>query len=140
MHAAKHALLTASAVLLVAVVSTAEQDSVRTIATTTEIMKTMTIPFSEAVFEAASNPPTDDKQWTKARDNALALAESANLLMIGDRVRDSGDWMKMSRAQVDAAEVAMKAAAAKNPEALSNAADALYETCDNCHKKYMPNR
>jgi len=45
--------------------------------------------------------------------------------------------VKFSRAQVDAAEAAAKAAAARNADQLSAASDALYETCSGCHKVYM---
>jgi hypothetical protein len=110
---------------------------VRTVATVMDVMKTMTIPFSDAVFEAGSEPPKDAAAWEAVREKAVALAEAGNLLMLGARVADRGAWMKYSRAQVDAAEVAAKAASAKNAEQLSAAADAVYETCAACHKDYL---
>ena len=102
-----------------------------------DVMKTMTIPFSNAVFEAAAEPPKDDAAWEAVRGQAVALAEAGNLLMLGSRAKDRAAWMKFSRAQVDAAEAAARAAAAKNAEQLSTAADALYETCADCHKDYL---
>ena len=111
--------------------------AIRPVATVEEIMKTMTIPFSNAVFEAGGDAPKDDKSWEAVRGQAVALAEAGNLLMLGTRAKDSAAWMKFSRAQVDAAEAAAKAAAAKNADQLSAASDALYETCSGCHKVYM---
>ena len=110
---------------------------VKAVASVMEVMRTMTIPFSNAVFAAGSEPPKDDAVWLAARDQAVALAESGNLLMMGSRVKDRAAWLKFSRAQVDAAELAAKAAGAKNAEALSSAADGIYETCANCHKVYL---
>ena len=110
---------------------------VKTVASVIEIMQTMTIPFSNGVFAAGGDPPTDDKGWAVVRGQAVALAEAGNLLMLGSRAKDSAAWMKFSRAQVDAAEVVAKAAAAKNADQLSMAADALYETCAACQKVYM---
>ena len=110
---------------------------VKTVASVMDVMKTMTIPFSNAVFEAGAEPPKDDGSWEAVRGQAVALAEAGNLLILGSRVRDRAAWMKMSRAQVDAAEAAAKAASAKNAEQLSMAADALYETCAACHKDYL---
>jgi hypothetical protein len=110
---------------------------IKPIATVEEIMKTMTIPFSNAVFEAGGDAPKDDKSWEAVRAQAIALAEAGNLLMLGSRAKDSAAWMKFSRAQVDAAEAAAKAAAARNADQLSAASDALYETCSGCHKAYM---
>jgi len=115
----------------------AAASAVKPIATVEEIMKTMTIPFSNAVFEAGGEPPKDDKSWDAVRGQAVALAESGNLLMLGARAKDRAAWMKFSRAQVDAAEAAAKAAAAKNADQLSAASDVLYETCSDCHKVYM---
>jgi hypothetical protein len=110
---------------------------VKAVASVVEIMQTMTIPFSNAVFEAGGETPKNDKEWEHVRLQAVALAEAGNLLMIGSRVKDPAAWLKFSRAQVDAAEVVAKAAGAKNADKLSAAADALYETCASCHKVYM---
>jgi hypothetical protein len=110
---------------------------VKPVASVGEIMKIMTIPLSNAVFEAGGEAPKDDKAWDAVRNQALALAEAGNLLMLGSRAKDPAAWMKFSRAQVDAAEAAAKAAAAKNADQLSTAADALYETCASCHKVYL---
>jgi hypothetical protein len=109
------------------------------VATVGEIMQLLTIPLSNAVFEYGGEPPKDDKAWEDVRGKAIALAEAGNLLMIGSRAKDRAAWMKFSRAQVDAAEAAAKAAAAKNGDQLSAASDALYETCAACHKVYLPN-
>jgi cytochrome c556 len=57
--------------------------------------------------------------------------------MLGNRVKDQGDWMKFSRALVDASAGALKAAQAKNADAMSTASDAVYETCETCHMKYL---
>ena len=113
--------------------------SVKPVATVGEIMQLMTIPLSNAVFEAGGEPPKDDTSWDEVRGKAIALAESGNLLMLGSRAKDRAAWMKFSRAQVDAAEAAAKAAAAKDGDQLSAASDALYETCAACHKVYLTN-
>jgi hypothetical protein len=115
----------------------AQSSSVRAVGTVMQVMHAIVIPASDAVFKAGGDPPADDKGWTTAENQAVALAESGNLLMIGNRVRDRGDWMKMSRALVDAAATAVKAAQAKNADAMSTASDAVYETCEACHLKYL---
>jgi mono/diheme cytochrome c family protein len=117
--------------------SAASKNEVKTVASVMDVMKTMTIPFSDAVFEAGAEPPKNDAAWEAVRGQAVALAEAGNLLMIGSRVRDRAAWMTLSRAQVDAADAAAKAAAAKNAEQLAAAADAVYETCAACHKDYL---
>jgi hypothetical protein len=44
--------------------------------------------------------------------------------------------MKLSQALVDVGVVALKAAEAKNPEALFEAGGQVYEVCQQCHRKY----
>jgi hypothetical protein len=135
--AAVAGLVVGAAVLPVRGESQTAATGVKTVASVGEIMQIMTIPFSNAVFEAGGDAPKDDKAWDAVRGQAVALAEAGNLLMIGSRAKDHAAWMKFSRAQVDAAEAAARAAAAKNADQLSAASDALYETCAGCHKVYM---
>jgi hypothetical protein len=105
-----------------------------------DIMEALTIPMSDAVFAAGSEAPKDDAGWAAVHQKALVLAESANLLLIPPRVITSGTWTKWAVAQRDAAVQAMKAAKAKNGDALSDAGNALYETCEGCHKVYLPSK
>ena len=117
--------------------ATAVADDVKAIGSVKEIMLAVTMPTSATVFKAASDAPTDAQHWTHVRHEALALAESANLLLIAGRAPDADGWTRFAVAQRDAAVAAMKAADARDADALSNASDALYETCSNCHDRYM---
>ena len=124
----------------------APQPAFKPVGTVKQIMEAAIHPAAEVVFEAVGTiltvdgveeiAPKNDEEWTKVRDNALILAESGNLLMIGNRVKDKGDWMKMSKALIDAGAIALKAAEAKNPEALFEAGGQVYEACQQCHTKY----
>jgi hypothetical protein len=109
---------------------------VRTLANVRELHDIMISPASDAVFAASSNQPLDAKGWTDARNQALVLAESGNLLMVGARVRDTDNWMKMSRAMVDAAALAATAAEKKDAMALETATDAITVACMECHRPY----
>jgi cytochrome c556 len=84
--------------------------------------------------------PADDMEWEKVAANAAALAESGNLLMIGTRVVDHGDWMKNAQALIATAQEAGQAAQEKNVDKVLAAGDKIYEVCDTCHKKYMAAR
>ena len=109
---------------------------VRTLTNVLQLHELLISPASDAVFNASTEPPTDDKGWTAARNQALVLAESGNLLMVGTRVRDNGNWMKMSRALVDAAALAANAAEKKDAMALETATDAITVSCMECHRPY----
>jgi hypothetical protein len=119
--------------MLATAAATARQDA----ATVKEVMTTMTVPSSDVIFAAASEPPKDDQQWVAARKSAVMLAESGTLLMTGERAKDSTTWMEMARALVDQAEATLKAAEAKNSDALLKAGDDVYLTCETCHARYM---
>ncbi len=109
----------------------------RNVATTLQLMKGLVKSSSDDLFKSAGEPPTTADGWTQVQLQALSLAESGNLLMIGNRVVDKADWMKMARAMVDAAAEAAAAADRKNADGLSAAGDKVYETCETCHAKYM---
>ena len=132
--------LTFSALVLMLGASIAAQRApatgVRTLASVLQLHELLISPASDAVFNAASDPPTDAKGWTAARNQALVLAEASNLLMVGSRVRDNGTWMKMSRALVDAAALAANAADKKDARALEAATDSITVACMECHRPY----
>ena len=109
---------------------------IRALANVRQLHDILISPASDAVFNAASSPPTDAKGWTAARDQAVILAESGNLLMVGGRVRDNDNWMRMSRAMVDAAALAAAAAEKRDAMALEGAADAITVSCMACHQPY----
>lgn len=81
--------------------------------------------------------PKSNDEWTAVRNHAVALAESGNLLMMVPRAKDGGEWMQLSRAMVDQAERAIRAADAKNPDELFTVGGDIYEACSNCHQKYL---
>ncbi|MEQ1761020.1 MAG: hypothetical protein ABL986_22160 [Vicinamibacterales bacterium] len=112
----------------------------KSVGTVRDIMLSMVMPSSDVVFGAGAEEPKSEVDWEKLRINAIELAESANLLMIGSRVRDRADWLKMARAQLDTAEAVARLAAARKVEGLSDASDKVYETCPACHNKYWADR
>lgn len=115
----------------------AQQVSPTAVATTTEVMKGVVVPASTAVFRAAAEAPATDEGWAVLRLQALMLAESGNLLMVGSRARDRGEWLTMSAALRDTAAAAVKALDARNAERFAELSDQVYETCEQCHARYM---
>ena len=113
-----------------------QQPKVDAVASIAEIHEAMINPASDAIFNVGSEPPKDDQAWTAVRNNAIILAESGNLLMIGSRAKDGGDWMKMSQAMAAAAVMALKAANAKQADALIEAGAQLVAACETCHQPY----
>jgi hypothetical protein len=117
------------------------------VATVKQIMKGIVDPAATIVFNAVSTtvsltgteekaPETDD-EWETVANSAAALIESGNLLMMGNRAVDTDDWVKMSRAMIESGTVALKAAQARNASGVFAAGEAVYTSCDDCHRKYQ---
>jgi hypothetical protein len=110
-------------------------------------MTGIVMPAAYVVFDSVStivdakgvqeNQPRTEEEWATVGASAAVLIESANMLLIGNRAVDQGDWVKMSRAMADAGQIALKAADAKSPEGILEAGEAINTSCDNCHQKYQ---
>ena len=70
------------------------------------------------------------------RLGAVALAESANLLMMEDRARDQDQWIRLSEDLADAAMLAFAVAEAEDSQRVFDLGEVVYQTCNNCHSIY----
>jgi len=117
------------------------------VASVQQIMRGIVGPAANVVFNSVATiitpngteerAPRTAEEWDAVGDSAAALVESGNLLMLGDRAVDKGDWMTMSRALMDASRVALKATEAKNVEALFGTGETINASCENCHQRYQ---
>jgi len=64
------------------------------------------------------------------------LAESANLLLMPDRIRDEDQWIADTKLLLDVGRAALRATRDRDVEALSNLNDQLYQSCVTCHSHY----
>ena len=103
-------------------------------AATTVVDAVGTIVNADGVLEIA---PKNEEEWAAVGNSAAALVESGNLLMLGDRAVDRGEWVAMSRALTSAGIEALKAAEGKDKDALLAAGSVVNTACDNCHQKYQ---
>jgi cytochrome c553 len=103
-----------------------------------QLMIDIVYPTSDAIFYVERAAPKTDREWNALRATALTLAESGNLLMMDQRARDQGNWIKDSRALVDAGAAAYKAAQAKDLNAIVALNQQLYTACVTCHEQYRP--
>ena len=116
----------------------APQPAFKPVGTVMQIMEAVVIPSSNAVWNVPAEAPTNDEEWAAVRNNALALAEAGNLLMIGDRAKDQEAWMTAAQALVDAGTTAFHAAEAKDVDGITAAGDEIYNSCEGCHMQYPP--
>jgi hypothetical protein len=117
------------------------------VASVKQIMNGIVSPASTVIYRAVGTTssakgveetaPRNDKEWATVGDSAAALAESGNLLLMGNRAVDHGDWTKTAQELVDAAKLALKAAEDKSTDGILSAGGAINDTCDKCHEKYQ---
>jgi hypothetical protein len=131
------------------------------------LMRGVLYPAANVVFSAQSDNPADVKfvpgqdpslatdplrstfgGWQAIENAALALTESANLLLIPGRACANGvavpidnpDWSKFVQELRDAGVKAYKAAQSKDQDKMIDAADTLSASCAGCHKKWREKR
>ena len=109
----------------------------KVVATAKQVMLSITIPTADVVWKVPNETPKDDAAWLVVENNALALAESGNLLMMEGRAVDQGEWMKHASDLVTVSTKAVEAARAKNADQMAQIGDELYTVCESCHMKYM---
>ena len=107
--------------------------------TMSELMVKIIYPASDAIFYITTREPKTEAEWVDLQGKALAVAESANLLMMPGRARDQERWMEDARLMLDAGRAAFRAAKAKDVAALDALNDQLYTSCTSCHQHYRTN-
>jgi hypothetical protein len=120
-------------VMAATLVSAADSASPQATTNLLEMMTRIVQPSSDAVFYVSRTPPQTDEDWRRLENQALILAESANLLLMPGYVRAQEQWLRDSLLMRNAAVAAYKAAQTKDLAALEELNNALYESCENCH-------
>jgi hypothetical protein len=135
------------------------------VATLRQLMMGTLYPESNVVFAAQDVNPADVPhakdpsmatdplasqygKWQAVENNALAIAEVANLLSIPGRKCFNGldvpvsnpDWAKFVQQLRDAGMAAYAAAQTKNQDKMTDVADTMTTACKNCHDRYREKR
>ena len=132
-----------------------------------QLMRGVLYPAANVVFFAQADDPEDVKPkpgqdpamatdpltstyggWQAIENAALALSESANLLLIPGRTCANGvpvptkdpDWSKFVREVRDAGLNAYKAAQTKNQDQMIGISEKLSTACAGCHLKWRNRR
>lgn len=80
--------------------------------------------------------PRDDEEWAQVAQSAWVVTEAANSLMIGNRPKDTADWMRFAQELSDTGLRAVRAAETHDAEALFTAGGDIYLACTACHAEY----
>ena len=128
-----------------------------------QLMRGVLYPAANVVFSAQTDDPATRKRppgvdpslatdplvstfggWQAVENAALALTDSANLLLIPGRQCangvpapiDSPDWTRFVQDLRDAGGKAYKAALTKDQDKMIEASDTLTQACAGCHRKW----
>ena len=126
-------------VLLLAATVGAQTIPTQPASTMSELMVDIIYPASDAIFYITTREPKTAVEWGELQGKALAVAESANLLMMPGRARDQDRWMQDAKLMLDAGRAAFRAAKAKDVAGLAAVNDQLYTSCTSCHQHYRAN-
>jgi hypothetical protein len=117
------------------------------VASVKQIMNGIIVPASTAIFDSVvitvtaagveEQRPRTDEEWEAVGNSAAAIIESGNLMFLGNRAVDTGDWVKMSQAMIEAGKLVLQATREQNTEKILDAGTVLNESCDSCHEKYQ---
>jgi len=110
-------------------------------------MAGMTQPAATAIYGAVGTvmnaqgvteiAPETDEEWAALAAQAATLVESGNLLLMGDRPIDRGDWVTMTQSFMAAGQMALKAAQSRSTDGILEAGDVINQSCDTCHERYQ---
>jgi len=111
-----------------------------------QLMASVVDPAADIVWESVGTiytpegteeiRPRSDEEWARVSQAAWVLTESANSLMIGNRPKDTGEWMRFAQEFSDISLRAARAADARDAEALFTAGSDVYLACTACHTQY----
>ena len=130
-----------------------------------QVMQGIPFPASNLIFDTQSNDPAAKPAdssgssgsggataafsgvyggWTAVENAALAIQETANLIMIPGRLCRNGrpvpldrdDFKKFAQGLADAGQAALKAAQSKNLDAMVEVSGTMSDACAACHEKY----
>jgi hypothetical protein len=116
------------------------------VASVNQIMKGIVGPAAQRIFDSVGSTvtskgteekaPRTEEEWEAVGNDAAAIIESGNLLLMSGRAVDPSDWVKMSRAMIDAGKAVLRASEEKSADKVLETGGDLYETCESCHRRY----
>ena len=117
------------------------------VASIKQIMNSIVMPNATVIYKAVGATisasgveefaPKNDQEWMAVGDSAAAIIESGNMLLVGDRLIDTREWLSYTQRFIAAGKAVLTAAEQKKPDGVLAAGGDLNETCDACHDKYQ---
>ena len=111
--------------------------AMRRVGSMSQLMVHLIYPTSDAVFYIQTRTPTTDAEWGELEAKTLTFAESANLLLMPDRIREPEEqWISDAKLLLEVGRAALRETRNRDVEALANLNDQLYQSCVSCHSHF----
>ena len=81
--------------------------------------------------------PKTPEAWAGVHDAAAVVAESGNLLLLPGRLRPGVTWIRQAAKLSNLGLAAMKAADAKDKDAMLRIGGDIHDACEECHRVYV---
>jgi hypothetical protein len=111
-----------------------------------QLMAAVIDPAADVVWESVGTiddvkgteeiHPWTTEEWDTVKNAAWVMVEAGNSLMIGNRPKDTTDWMRFAQEFSDISLKAARAAEAHDAKALFTAGSDIYLACTACHEQY----
>jgi hypothetical protein len=98
-------------------------------------MKEIVTPTTDALWSVGAAPRSDD-EWQVLEAAARRLMDEGGAMPLPHEGAEA-DWVDLRVAMVQAANRGYLALQRRNFPEFTEASDALYESCENCHAKYL---
>jgi len=123
--------------LMAAAMAQAPSDTPKPYGNLKQVMRSVPLPNANIIFAAQSKPPKDDMAWQTVENAAVAIEETANLIVMPGRLRSNGqpvpvqdrDYIKYAAALVPAGRDCSKAARLRIQDAVIGCTDSLSQAC-----------
>ena len=111
--------------------------AMRRVGSMSQLMVHLIYPTSDAVFYIETRTPTTQAEWGELEAKTLMLAESANLLLMPDRIREPEEqWISDATLLLQVGRAALRETRNRDVPALAGLNAQLYESCVSCHSHY----
>ena len=117
------------------------------VASVRQIMDAIVEPSADVIWMSVStiftrdgvteHRPTTDEEWQDVRNAAISLAESANLLLMEGRALPDPEWAVFAGDLVDATLQAIATIDDRDSDRLLLVGGDIYDTCVQCHERYV---
>ncbi len=124
----------------------AAEEPYTSVADLQELMATVVEPAADFYWDAVGwitdesgteeIRPSSPEEWDLVRNAAFQVAESGNLMMMGDRAVPEDAWFAFSQSMITVGQRAIQAAEARDPIGVFDVGAELYAVCTGCHSTY----